>query len=86
MRPEDDEGGGEGNSQQAERQDDLGYARLLPADRYDLDIDQEFGGFLTEEGRHKSQRKPANWQRAVDLASEVLLDEMHTLLETGSYK
>ena len=82
MRPEDDEDDGAGDGQQAERQDELGYARLLPADRYGLDIDEEFGGFLTEEGQHKSQRKPANWQRAVDLASEVLLDEMHTLLET----
>ena len=79
MRPEDDE---DGREEQAERQDELGYARLLRADRYGLDIDQEFGGFLTEEDQLKSQRKPANWQRAIDLASEVLLDEMHTLLET----
>ena len=83
MRPEDDE---DGREEQAERQDELGYARLLRADRYGLDIDQEFGGFLTEEDQLKSQRKPANWQRAIDLASEARLDEMHTLLETWKYE
>ena len=43
----------------------------------------EFKGFKAEDGTVRGVRKPANWQRAVDLASEVLVSEMRTLLETG---
>jgi hypothetical protein len=68
--------------QQPKGQNDVGYARILPDDRHGLDIDREFKGFLREDGQLRSLRKPANWQRAVHLASEVLLNEMRTLLET----
>ena len=70
------------NNQPAERCDDVGYSRLPPDDIHGLDIDREFGGFLKEDDQERSLRKPANWRRAIDLASEVLLDEMRTLLET----
>jgi hypothetical protein len=88
MRPEEGEAGGEEgdagpeNNQPAERCDDVGYSRLPPDDIHGLDIDREFGGFLKEDDQERSLRKPANWRRAIDLASEVLLDEMRTLLET----
>ena len=75
---EDDEGGA---AQEVERHDDVGYARLLPDDKYDIDIDRDFKGFVTDDGALRSVRKPANWRRAIHLASEVLLSEMRTLLE-----
>ena len=71
----------DGAAQEAERQDEAGYARLLPEDAYGVDPDLEFKGFKGEDGSQRGIRKPANWQRAVDLASEVLLSEMRTLLE-----
>ena len=71
-------------TQEAERQDDDDYARLLPEDRFQIDIDAEFKGFTAADGRVRGVKRPANWQRAVDLASEVLVSEMRTLLETGS--
>ena len=67
----------------AERHDEAGYVRILPNDRYDIDIDREFKGFLKEDDEVRKVRKPLNWQRAVDLATEVLLNEMRALLETA---
>ncbi len=82
MVPEaEDEAGGA--AQQVERHDDVGDARLLPDDKYDIDIDRDFKGFVTDDGALRTVRKPANWNRAIHLASEVLLSEMRTLLETG---
>ena len=81
--PEGEEEEGATADQEAERHDDVGYVRLLPKDFYEIDIDEEFKGFKTEDGALRSIKKPANWQRAVDLASEVLLNEMRTLFETG---
>jgi len=72
-------------TQEAEQQDDDGYVRLLPKDSFGIDIDAEFKGFTAEDGTVRGARKPANWQRAVDLASEVLVSEMRTLLETGGW-
>ena len=85
VRPEEGEDGAAEaveDNMPGERCDDAGYARLHPADMHGLDIDQEFGNFVREDGGVRSLRKPANWRRAIDLASEGLLDEMRTLLET----
>ena len=68
-------------TQEDERQDDDGYTRIYTEDSFGLDIDKEFKGFTAEDGSVRGVRKPANWQRAVHLASEVLVAEMRTLLE-----
>jgi hypothetical protein len=81
MQPEG-EADAAGAEADAGRHDEAGYVRILPKDRYDIDIDREFKGFLKEDGEVRKVRKPLNWQRAVDLATEVLLNEMRALLET----
>ena len=62
-----------------------GYVRLLRKDELaslnGFDIDRDFKGFVTDDGRSRIPRQPVNWERAVTLASEVLLSEMRTLLE-----